>query len=34
MVVTDIWTTAETVVFPAVFFWKRVKLGWREFAPA
>lgn len=30
--VTDIWTTAETVVFQPVFFWKRVKLGWREFA--
>ena len=30
--VTDIWTTAETVAFKPVFFWKRVKFGWREFA--
>ena len=30
--VTDIWTTTETVAFKPVFFWKRVKRGWREFA--
>lgn len=30
--ITDIWVTGETLRFSPIYFWKRIKLGWREFA--